>query len=190
MSNQKQTPIGVFHVLKSVVDFKRQTAISHIDMAKRATAEYPILCEHVTALNHYIRNCRTFDPYEQREAELELADKEYQLQGIQSKISRGQTAKQELVHTENFYNIYHDVIKQHFVAPRIQELREHIALIEARMDTLDDKIWACETDMDSSCRASLYVEQAHSDAEKYREEYNELENRMSKIKEQIHQLTK
>lgn len=190
MSNQKKTPIGVFHILKSVMDAKHQAAISHIELAKRASAEYPILCEHITALNQYIRNCRAFDPREQREAELDLADKEYQLLGIQSKIFRGQNAKQELVHTEKFYNIYQDVIKQHKSAPKIRELREQANIIEAQMDSLDDKIWACETDMDSSCRSLSYVEQARSDAITLKAQYDELASNLACIKVQIKQLQK
>ncbi len=190
MSNQKKTPITVFHILKSIMDAKAKSSAEQVDAGRRAAAELPIMKEHVMALRQVISNCRTFDPIEHREAEEDLEDKELQLVGVQNRIIRGQHAEQDLKIIQQFNSNYNSACKIHKNGPRIRELQELIDELCERQYCLDDKVAACEVNMDSASRLPEFVEQAHADSAKYREEYNELEKRMSKIKEQINQLTK
>jgi len=69
MSNQKKTPIAVFHILKSIMDAKAKSSEGQAAAGRRAAAELPIMKEHIMALRQVISNCRTFDPIERREAE-------------------------------------------------------------------------------------------------------------------------
>lgn len=191
MTNQKKgAQIGVFHILKSVVDAKVSGLQDRVSAGKRAQTEYPILVDNIKALRQYVMNSRTFDPSEYYEAAADLDDKEMQLDGIQKRIDNGRTAERELTHVASFNQTYGAVCKKHNNASRIHELRAVADELEECMSHLEDKIWACQINMDNTSRAPYVVAQAHADAAKYHEEYNELENRMSKIKEQINQLTK
>lgn len=191
MTNQKKgAQIGVFHILKSVVDAKVPVLQDRVSAGKRAQTEYPILVDNIKALRQYVMNSRTFDPSEYYEAAADLDDKEMQLDGIQNRIVRGQHAEQDLKIVQQFNSNYNSACKIHKNASRIRALQELFDELCEQQYCLDEKVAACEVNMDSASRLPEFIEQAHADAAKYREEYNELEKRMSKIKEQINQLTK
>lgn len=188
MLNKKKTPIAVFNILKSVMDAKAKLLNEQLDAGRRATAELPIMKEHISALRQVILNCRTFDPSERREAEEDLEDKELQLVGIQNRIERGQRAEQELKLVQQFNTDYISICKMHLNAPRIHELNDLFYELCERQYRLDEKIIACEINMDAASRLPGFVEQARIDAAKYSEEYNDLEKRKSEIRKQIEEL--
>lgn len=191
MTNQKKgAQIGVFHILKSVVDAKVPKLQDRVSAGKRAQTEYPILVDNIKALRQYVMNSRTFDPSEYREAAADLDDKEMQLGGIQKRIDNGRAAERELAHVASFNQTYGAVCKKHNNASRIHELRAVADELEERMSRLEDKIWACQINMDNASRAPYVVAQAHSDADDYVAQYQEVEERLLKVMEQIRQLEK
>ncbi len=191
MTDQKKVaPIGVFHILKSVVDAKVPKLQDRVSAGKRAQTEYPILVDNIKALRQYVMNSRTFDPSEYREAAADLDDKEMQLDGIQKRIDNGRTAERELAHVASFNQTYGAVCKKHNNASRIHELRAVADELEERMSHLEDKIWACQINMDNTSRVPYVVAQSHSDADDYVAQYQEVEERLLKVMEQIRQLEK
>lgn len=191
MTNQKKgAQIGVFHILKSVVDAKVPVLQDRVSAGKRAQTEYPILVDNIKALRQYVMNSRTFDPSEYYEAAADLDDKEMQLDGIQKRIDNGRTAERELAHVASFNQTYDAVCKKHNNASRIHELRAVADELEERMSHLEDKIWACQINMDNTSRAPYVVAQAHSDADDYVAQYQEVEERLLKVMGQIKQLKK
>lgn len=191
MTDQKKVaPIGVFHILKSVVDAKVPKLQDRVSAGKRAQTEYPILVDNIKALRQYVMNSRTFDPSEYREAAADLDDKEMQLDGIQKRIDNGRTAERELAHVASFNQTYGAVCKKHNNVSRIHELRAVADELEERMSHLEDKIWACQINMDNTSRVPYVVAQSHSDADDYVAQYQEVEERLLKVMEQIRQLEK
>lgn len=191
MSNQKKgTPIAVFNILKSIMDAKAKTLNEQVATGRRAKDEQPILQEHIMALRQVISNCRAFDPSERREAEEDLEDKESQFLAVRDRIACGQRAEQELANVHSFNVTYNTACALCVNAGRIRELESQVAEIENKMDVLDEKIWACEINMDDTSRSSETVAQAHSDAAEYMAQYRDLEKNVYKIKEQIKQLKK
>lgn len=191
MENQKKgAQIGVFHILKSVVDAKVPRLQDRVSAGKRAQAEYPILVDNIKALRQYVMNSRTFEPSECREAAADLDDKEMQLDGIQKRIDNGRTAERELAHVASFNQTYGAVCQKHNNASRVRELRAVADELEERMSRLEDKIWACQINMDNASRAPYVVSQAHSDADDYAAQYQDVEERLSMVMAQIKQLEK
>lgn len=190
MANQKKcAQIGVFHILKSIVDTKVPRLHDRVSAGKRAQTEYPILVDNIKALRQYVMNCRAFDPAEYREAAADLDDKEMQLDGIQKRINNGAAAERELAYAAVFNQTYDTVCKKND-ASRIYELRALADELEERMSRTEDKIWACQVNMDNASRAPYIVAQAHSDADKYLAQYQELEDRLLQVRTQIKQLEK
>lgn len=188
MSNQKKAKIGVFHILKSVVDAKTAPLHYVVETGRRAQAEYPVMCEHIAALHQVISNCRTFDPNERREAEQDLEDKEVQLTGIQNRIERAQSAKNVLSDACKFNSIYTEVCNAHNNAAYIKELKGIAEELEEKMCVLEDKIWACQINMDPTSRAPYIVAQAQADADEYAAQYQDLETRLQAARNKIRQL--
>lgn len=191
MTNQKKgAQIGVFHILKSIIDTKVPGLNDRVSAGKRAQAEYPILVDNIKSLRRYAMNCRSFDPAERRDAEADLDDKEMQLDGIQKRIENGQSAERELVHIASFNQTYNTVCQKYNNVSYICELCAVADELEERMSHLEDKIWACQINMDNASRAPYVVAQAHSDADYYAAQYQEVEKRLLKVRAQIKQLQK
>lgn len=180
--------IGVFHILKSVVDGKLPGLQESVAVGKRAQTEQPILVDNIKSLRQYVSNCRAFDPSEYREATADLDDKEMQLDGIQRRIDSGRTAERELAYAALFNTTYNTVCKRHNNASRIRELKKLREELYERQYRLDDKIWACQLNMDLACRLPGLVNQAQEDANKYMTQYNELAARIQAINTEIEQL--
>ncbi len=191
MTNQKKgAQIGVFHILKSIVDTKVPGLHDTVSAGKRAQVEYPVLVDNIKAQRQYIRNCRIFDPSEYREATADLDDKEMQLDGIQKRIDNGRAAERELSAAQSFNTTYNTILKKHHNNTRIRGLNALKYSLYDQLYQLDDKIWGCQINMDLSCRSHDLVTQAQSDMDIYMKEYSELEERIKKINQKIEQLQK
>ncbi len=173
MSNpKKRTPIGVFKVLKSIMDAKVAPLREAVNTGNRAQTELPVLCERISNLQTFIRNSR-YDPSDTREAEIEITEYEYQLHGIQKKIARGQSAEKDLAYAEKFYASYADTCRKIQNMSAIRELQSQCRIIEGRLSCLEDNMFACEINMDETVRTPDIVTQAQDDLEAYSREYRE-----------------
>ncbi len=191
MSNKKKiVPINVLHLLKSVMDKKAGDLTVDVLAGKRAVEERKVLQEHIVALHQFVSNCRTFDPSERREAEEDLADKEEQLQGIEKRIARGKDAEQQLIVARQFDSTYVEICTKYNKAIRIRELEGIAQELETKIDVLQNKIEMCHMGIDLSCRTTNQATQAVADANKYIEQYQDLEALLIKTNRQLKQLQK
>ena len=190
MSNQKKrTPIGVFEVLKSIMDAKAKTLHETINIGKRAKTELPVLCERISNLQTFIWNSR-YDPVEAREAEIELADNEYQLAGINKKIEKGGLAVADLVYVDKFNASYESVCNHVRNTSLIRDLRGQCRVIEDKMSQLEERIFACEVNMDADVRSPDVVAQAAADLEAYNRSYSEYNATLEALRAKISDLQK
>ena len=179
----KKVSLGVFHVLKSVMDSKATALRTQIEVARRAKMEEPTLYDHIGNLQQYI-DANRYDAVSAREAEYELADYEQQAAAVRAKIQAGQSAQSQLAFVDKFNVTYRGIIN----GPRIRERRAESKQIEAEMDLIDDYIFACEINLDRLERDAATYAQSESDLEKYRAEYNDLTQRLNSISRQLYEL--
>lgn len=190
MSNpKKRTPIGVFEVLKSIMDAKVAPLREAVNTGNRAQTELPVLCERISNLQTFIRNSR-YDPADVREAETEITEYEYQLHGIQKKIARGQSAEKDLVYADNFYASYADTCRQIRNMPMVDELRRQCRALEDKLSRLEDNMFACEINLDEAARSSAVVAQSRDDLDAYSREYQEQSAQLDLLRAQLASLQK
>ncbi len=179
-ARKKNVNIGVFNILKSVMDVKAAKLHATIDAGRRAEQERPVLYEHISNLQQYIV-CNRYDRNEVRDAELAMNDYEQQAAAINTKIDCGKQAQSELKYVDVFNNTYYAVVAE----PILRNLNEQYRRIEARMDTLDECMFACEINMNPYERNASVVAQSRTDMELYQTEYNQLSEQLDDIRCQM-----
>lgn len=177
---KKTANIGVFHILKSVMDAKATKLRATVDVGCRAEQERPVLYEHISHLQQYVISNR-YDRDEVRDAEMTMNDYEQQAPAINTKIDCGKIAQAELKYVDMFNNTYNMVV----AAPILRNLWEQYRQIEARMDILDERMFACEINMNPSERNASVVAQSETDMEMYASEYASLTERLNDVRRQI-----
>lgn len=186
---KKRTPIGVFEVLKSIMDAKVATLNVVVNTGNRAQAELPVICERIHNLQEFARTNR-YDSSDVRETETEIIEYEYQLHGIQKKIARGQMAEKELVYAKDFYASYADTCRKIQNMPAIHDLQSQCRIIEDRLSRLEDNMFACEINIDEMTRTPDVVAQSQDDLERYSREYREQSACLDALRAQLAMLQK
>ena len=180
VAHKKSVNIGVFNILNSIMNAKAAKLHATIDAGHRAEQERPVLYEHISHLQQYIISNR-YDRNEVRDAEMTMNDYEQQAAAINTKIDMGKIAQSNLQYVDQFKNIYNSVV----VAPKLRELNELYGQISARMDMLDERMFACEINMNPYERSASIVEQSETDMEMYQAEYAQLSERLNDIQRQM-----
>lgn len=182
---KKPVSLNVIHILKSIVDYKTPALRRDVDAGRRAEHEMPLVCEYISNLNQYIINNR-YDRAAVLDAENDLADYEYQASGIQTKINAGKIAQEQLAAAQKFNATYNTIVRS--VAKPTVNLSELIAQrneLEAQLSKLDDRISACEINMNPGERGYAIATQAQSDMADYIAKYNELDEKYRAICHEI-----
>lgn len=180
VAHKKSVNIGVFNILNSIMNAKAAKLHATIDAGRRAEQERPVLYEHISHLQQYIISNR-YDRNEVRDAEMTMNDYEQQAAAINTKIDMGKIAQSNLQYVDQFKNIYNSVV----VAPKLRELNELYGQISARMDVLDERMFACEINMNPYERSASIVEQSETDMEMYQAEYAQLSECLNDIQRQM-----
>ena len=180
VAHKKSVNIGVFNILNSIMNAKAAKLHATIDAGRRAEQERPVLYEHISHLQQYIISNR-YDRAEMRDAELTMNDYEQQAAAINAKIDRGNAAQAELQYVDMFNKTYNDVV----VMPILRKLREQYVQIESRMDILDERMFACEINMNPYERSASVVEQSETDMAIYQSEHAQLSAQLDDIRRQM-----
>ena len=168
-NTKKPAPIGVFHILKSVMDNKAKPLDRLVDLGNRASQEEPLLTEQLDRLYEYA-SYNYYDRSSVRDAEDAIAEYESQLFAVRERIKRGNQAKKDLEHVKQFNKTYNAVVNGDSVA----ELQNARRVIEDKISKLDDRIFACQVNMNPDERDASTVAQAEMDMEYYEGEYKNL----------------
>jgi hypothetical protein len=179
--------MAVIDILKSSIVAKEKTLRAAVDAGKQAALEEPGIHEQIASLQHFINNSR-YDPYEKKEAERELAEKEIQASTIRDKINRGNTAAAQLIHADKFYESYKDTCRQIEIAPQLQKLESERVALEGRLVSLENNMDACEINMTPSLYGADIAAQSRTDYKFYCEQYDDEYNQLQKIISDINQL--
>lgn len=186
MANKnKKTSIGVFNILKSIVDYKKTNLKQIVSMGHRAEIEEPIIYSHINALNQYIRTNR-YDAADVRETECEIADLEHQAIGIRTKINKGRFAAKELDQVKIFDQMYKTIA----YAPTIKELQQEKIATEIKIAKIENSMDICELNMEPGIYSDDIINQAKQDMEHYQQEYTYQNKKLQNIISQLNQLQK
>lgn len=186
---KKKVSIDVIHILKSVMDYKVKPLRAAVDAGKYAAQEEPVICERISALQHFIESSR-YDRSDAMEAEQEMSDYEIQASAIRAKINRGNLAAEQLVHADKFYASYRDTCRQIEIAPQLQKLDLERAQLESRLTSLEQNMDACEINMTPNLYGGDVAEQSRVDYEHFAQEYNKTYESLQNVLRQIKSLQK
>ena len=183
--NKKSVSIGVFHILKSVMDAKAKPLNRLVDLGRRATQEEPLLNDQINRLYEYSAY-NYYDRSSVRDAEDAIAEYESQIYAVRERIKRGEQAQKDLEHVAQFNNTYDVIVNGNPVAKMQDEYR----IIEDRISKLDERIFACQVNMRADERDAETVAQAEHDIEYYQTEYEDLVAKREALGKQIARLQK
>lgn len=177
--------INIFNVLKSVVDSKVSSLNQQVltaDIASAKISQYKNSIKHLQKdidINMYDRSTVKED--------LEYIEQyENLISEHKKEVLQGNFAKRELQSAYKFYDTYRYVVNR----PRIKELRRKYNVLESRLSSLEDNMFACEINMDSNQRSESVCEQAERDFAQYEAEYKEVSTRAREILKEIKELEK
>jgi hypothetical protein len=183
----KKVSMAVIDILKSIIVAKEKTLRAAVDAGKQAALEEPGIHEQIASLQHFINNSR-YDPYEKKEAERELAEKEIQASTIRDKINRGNTAATQMVYAKQFYESYKDTCRQIEIAPQLQKLEFERVQLERRLVSLENNMDACAINMTPGLYGADIANQSRTDYKFFCEQYKAVHNQLQKIISDINQL--
>lgn len=179
--------IGVFHILKSIVDYKMPSVRAAVDAGRRASDEGHLIGEQIDSLERYVVANR-YDRSECREAESMISDYRDQLCGIERKIMHGAEMKQHVAAAAQFEKTYKSAVQQHRAgttraadADSLARLQARYDELEAELGRLDDKIFATTVNCDPDTRSEDLVQDSLRDLEYYNARYAELTQQQSQI---------
>ena len=176
----KRVNIGVFHILKSVVDFKAAKAKPLAESAEQADAELPGLNVRLQGLRDWEASISHYETPRYEKGEDTPADLEHKIEIAKDNIARGAFAIQELKFADKFNATY----KVAMLEPRLEafriDLRDAEAWVEhwARMRngiSLDDYEDTDDMERDRTYFAFEY-EQAIKRVRELKSKLNELQN--------------
>lgn len=179
--------IGVFHILKSIVDYKMPSVRAAVDAGRRASDEGRLIGEQIDSLERYVVANR-YDRSECREAESMISDYRDQLCGIERKIMHGAEMKQHVAAAAQFEKTYKSAVAEHRAgttraadADSLARLQARYDELEAELGRLDDKIFATTVNCDPDSRSEDLVQDSLRDLEYYNARYAELLQQQSQI---------
>lgn len=179
--------IGVFHILKSIVDYKMPSVRAAVDAGRRASDEGRLIGELIDSLERYVVANR-YDRSECLEAESMISDYRDQLCGIERKIMHGAEMKQHVAAAAQFEKTYKSAVQQHRAsvkrisdAENIAALRAQYNELESELSRLDDQIFATTVNCDPDSRSEDLVQDSLRDLEYMNARYAELTQQQSQI---------
>lgn len=181
----RRVNIGVFNILKSLVDNKRPVLQSAVDNGHRAISKIDNYHRNISNLQRFIDNNR-YDRADTIEAQSEIADMEHEIRVLQPVANKLASAQRELNAAENFDETYNRVVKD----ARLVELRRQYDKLDEYSEILSDTMFAAQANMNPSERDANTYEQAIADTERYRQEYEDTIQRMQEIAAQIKQYSR
>ena len=184
--NKKSVQIGVFHILKSVMDAKAKPLKNLAAQGRRAIQEEAVINERLGNLYNYIAANR-HDRETVRDAEYDIAEYEAEAAVVRQYVMQGEQAKQELEHVERFNKTYNKVVGND---NQIAKLQDDYRNVEDRIAKLDERIFACQINMNPDERDAETVADAEHDIEYYQAEYNDMVAKRNALENQIAQLKK
>ncbi len=182
---KKKVSIGVFHVLKSIMDNKAQTLQNDVLAGDAAEHEHQLMHEHIAHLQRYASRNYSSDPAEAREAEDLIESYEYQMKGIGKKIERGNIARKQLPIIKDFNTTYYDVCDIATTAQRIKDLMARRNTLEMRLASVEKNIESCEISAMPDTYRTNVTEQAQSDLERYNAEYARLTQDLQNVNREL-----
>lgn len=170
------------------------------------------ICAQINSINQYIDSNR-YDRESVRDAEkdlhqleIKLHDLQNQRATIQSEIKTNAPAQRPVrpaapkrttmgilgngaplsQQADIFARTY---LPEHVqIDEKIKELKHEYILLESRQYSLEDQMFACEINMDKTCRTADVVSQASADIDFYADEYANISIQMKKIENEIRDL--
>ena len=173
--------IGVFHILKSIVDYNMPSVRAAVDAGRRAADEGRLIGEQIDSLERYVVANR-YDRNETREAEALISDYRDQLCGIERKIMHGAEMEQHVAAAAQFEKTYKAAVNKCSVSPHsLACLQARYDELEAELGRLDDQIFATIINCDPDSRSEDLVQDSLRDLEYYNARYAELVQQQSQI---------
>ena len=182
---KKKVSIGVFHVLKSIMDNKARTLQNDVLAGDAAEHEHQLMQEHIAHLQRYASRNYSSDPAEAREAEDLIESYEYQMKGIGKKIERGNIARKQLPIIKDFNTTYYDVCDIATTAQRIKDLLARRNTLEMRLSSVEKNIESCEITATPHTYGANVTEQAQCDLERYNVEYAKLTQDLQNVNREL-----
>lgn len=179
--------IGVFHILKSIVDYKMPSVRAAVDAGQRAADEGHLIGEQINNLERYVVTNR-YDRSECREAESMISDYRAQLCGIERKIMHGAEMEPHVAAAAQFEKTYKSAVAEHRAgttraadADSLAGLRARYNELESELSRLDDQIFAATVNCDPDSRSEDLVQDSLRDLEYMNARYAELTQQQSQI---------
>lgn len=175
----------VFGILKNIVDKK-------VPVLKQRVAKGVEAGKTIYTLQGYIEdveNCiriNVCDVEYTRELKKSIEDLERKIQQLNKDKEKAVIASQELKQAKEFYRTYKQVV----VYPEIKRLKERYDRLDSKLFELDDKIFACEINMDPSHRSEDVCLQSENDLKYYNLEYARIMEERNNISYEINQLSR
>lgn len=176
----KRVNIGVFHILKSIVDSKVAVAKPLVARATQAEATLPDLWSHLQSLRDWERSISRYETPRYEDGEDTPADLEIKIGKAKQDAARGVYARQDLKFADEFNITYKLAIRE----PQMQAFRAELHDAEAWAEhwsrmrsgiSLDDY-----EDIDDMERDRAYFtceyEQAVKNVRDLKSKLNELQN--------------
>lgn len=179
--------IGVFHILKSIVDYKMPSVRAAVDAGQRAADEGRLIGEQINNLERYVVTNR-YDRSECREAESMISDYRAQLCGIERKVMHGAEMEKHVAAAAQFEKTYKSAVAEHRAgtaraadADSLAGLRARYNELESELSRLDDQIFAATVNCDPDSRSEDLVQDSLRDLEYMNARYAELTQQQSQI---------
>lgn len=174
---------GIFNILKGVVDNKVPDLKRKAAAGDSAQKKFKAACESISNIEQCIITNRIDTSYV-KELEESLDEYNAKLPELKKTIDIAKSAQENLSAANSFYDTYNQVMN----GQKLKELQEQYRQLDSSLLRLEDNIFACEVNMDSSQRSVAVCEQAERDFEYYNLEYNRVAKEMSLVLEEIRQL--
>lgn len=174
---------GIFNILKVIVDNKVPDLKRKVAAGDSAQKKFKAACASISNIEQCIITNRMDKSYV-KELEESLDEYNAKLPELSKTIDIAKTAQENLTAANSFYNTYNQFMN----GKKLKELQEKYKQLDSILLRLEDNIFACEVNMDSSQRSIDVCEQSERDFEYYNLEYDSVVNEMSQILKEIRQL--
>ena len=171
---------GIFNILKGVVDNKVPDLKRKVAAGDSAQKKFKSACASISNIEQCIITNRTDKSYV-KELEESLDEYNAKLPELSKTIDIAKTAQENLTAANSFYNTYNQFMN----GKKLKELQEQYRQLDSVLLRLEDNIFACEVNMDSSQRSIDVCQQSERDFEYYNLEYDRVVNEMSHVLEEI-----
>lgn len=178
--NKKSVQVGVFNILKSVMDAKAKSLKQLIERGEHAAHEEIVINERISNLYKYI-SANRYDRETVRDAEYDIAEYEAEAAAIRQHVIRGIQAKKDMQYVNQFNKTYNLIIN----GDKIKDLQASRRILEDKIAKLDDRIFACYVNMNPDERDAETVAQAEDDIVYYENKYQDLIEQRTTIDRRI-----